>query len=191
MRNIQTRIFSRAAWLSMMIGSVLTGTASAQAGDAALPVAEPRNNVADVAATSATTVQAPVVATGPVYAYGPVIQRAQPRQRQQAPNVGGRNFSRYNFSRYGGMRTAGPYRTYQTPGYPPNWQFARPRSNQNMPQNATGNTWRGNVAPNYNPYGSYRGQWASRQNPNSLAWYDRGGRQTDAPNWVRQPNWRY
>jgi hypothetical protein len=200
MRNIPKRILSQATWLSMLIGSAITGQSSAQVV-APLSIAEPRSQIADVAALTPNTAvrqpaQAPVITTGPVYAYGPVIQRAKPRQRGQTPNLGGQNFSRYNnYRRYNGIRTAGPYRMYQSPDYLGPQRYTQPRYDRNATRSAMGYpadtaNSRGSTGFYSSPYGNYRGQWARPQNPNAFAWSDRGGPQTEGPNWARQPGWR-
>jgi hypothetical protein len=160
----------QAVWLTILMGSVVSDGPAAWAADVQSP---------PPLQTAGAVVQPPIVTSGPVYAYGPVIRQSKPRQRVQKPNWSGRNLGRYN-----NMRAAARYGTYQAQAGSRPWQYARPQYDGNTPARA-------NAAPYSAPYGGYRRPWATPQSPNALAWYDRGGPQNDAPYRVRQPNWRY
>jgi hypothetical protein len=186
----------QAAWLTVLFGSAVSAGTAARAADGPLvhPLPTAGSALTAVPPTlppslppPGAAAQAPIVTTGPVYAYGPVVQRSQPRQRTQKPNWSGRNIGRYN-----NLRPTAPYGMYQAQGFARPWQYARPRYDGMAPGAIAGNRqWRGNAAPYSTPYDGYRGPWTRPQSPNALAWYDRSGQQNDTPYRVRQPNWRY
>jgi hypothetical protein len=180
---MRKRILSQAAWLTVLMGSVFSGSSSARAAGGPLPTADLRRDIEG--ALPPAPVQAPIVTVGPVYAYGPVLQTPKPRQRARKPSWGSQN----NTSRDNNMRTAAPYWHYQSQDSARPWQAVPPRYNLNP--RWTNTPYR---------YGGYPGPyWQNRQqsprirsqSPNALAWYDRGGRPIDSPDRVRQPNWRY
>jgi hypothetical protein len=180
---MRKRFLSQAAWLTMLMGSAFTG-ATVRAADAPQPT-DLRSGIAEAQATGQTTAQAPVVSAGPVFAYGPVIQAPKPRQRARKPNWGRQdNTGQYNAGRSNGMRTAAPYGYNRSQGFVQPWQYAPPRYNWN-PRWASNPYRYGDQTPWQNQ------QRSGSQSPNAMAWYNRGGRQVDAPDRSRQPNWRY
>jgi hypothetical protein len=194
-KGVTMRKRIQAAWLTLLMGSAVSavsggavraadvpppyGPATGAAALTALPPSMPPS----MPQLAGAVAQGSIVTTGPVYAYGPIVQRSKPRQRVQRPNWSGRNIGRYD--RTG---TPPPYGAYQAQARAQPWQYARPRYDGNRPGYVP---WRGSPAAYAGPYGGTRGQWAGAQGPNAMAWYDRGGLQTEAPYRVRQPDWRY
>ncbi len=191
---MRTRFLSQAAWLTMLMG---TAFSVAKAAD--VPKADLRSGVAEAqtlaqsaaqSAGQATTQpaaplppQQAIVTAGPIYAYGPVIQTAKPRQRARTPNRGNSN----DYGRSNGMRTAAPYWNERAQGFAQPWQYGPPRYNSYARWN--NNPYRyGYPGPSQN-WRQYPSNGS--QNQNSMAWYDRNGRPIDTPDRSRPSNWRY
>jgi hypothetical protein len=187
---MRKRLLSRTAWLTILMGSMVSGVITTQAADVLVPSADPRaqpNPPSHVPASAAAA--APIVTAGPIYAYGPIIQSAKPRQRARRPYWGNQNNSRSN-----GMRTAAPYWNDGSQGATRPWQSAP----QSAPPRYNWSSRSNNNPYRYGYQGPWQDQqqrpWTSPQNPNALAWYERGERRVDAPDRARQPsqpNWRY
>ena len=172
--NMRLCNLSHTTLLAVLMGSSVVGATFSVAARAA--------DVATDQSTSAATGQHPVppaiVTTGPVYAFGPVLQTTKPRAPRQnwsdQPNGANRNAGR-NY----GMLQPAPYRRYQGPATTRPWQPYPPRGNWNSPG-----------MNNPNQYG-YQSHYRRPHTSDARDWFDPPYRQNGEHARYRQQYWRY
>jgi hypothetical protein len=216
-QHFNSQVYSRTAWLSLLMGSTFAATiagVSASWADVPAATAVQQSQTVDgqLAAALPTRAvqaagQAPIITNGPVYAYGPVIQTAKPRQRSRQSNGNSGSGAPYY-----GPRTAKPYGTYRTQAYrrpqapygaqPWGQSGGQPGGQPWQSAQSTDGYWR--WQPRRNPQSGEPRRANRSLNTEGFASYNRGGPQAKAavtapPNGqdyyhadqTRQPNWRY